>query len=212
MSSSFPSCGIGHVQGRRQTVRVLKKSAPGIPSKVARSFDETEKNQIRIGRSMHEPEGAIDSLGPGVRHRTLVHCDEHRSRLSEGRTPAPSEEALPAPAARSIIPGRIIAGRSMVPFIDKTTIAANKSPASRLNSTSGPPRRKWSQLQRCSVIGITTNSSAVKTTRRRLNGRAHWLLSLIRPRYHALQMVSKVALTSFAGSTPACSNHEASFL
>ena len=40
------------------------------------------------------------------------------------------------------IPDCMTTGRNIVPFIDRTTIAANKSPASRLNSTSGPPRRK----------------------------------------------------------------------
>jgi hypothetical protein len=54
-------------------------------------------------------------------------------------------------------------------------------------------------LQRCSVTGITSNSIVVSSTRSWLNGRDHSLESLAHPRYHALQMVPKHALTSITG-------------
>jgi hypothetical protein len=51
-------------------------------------------------------------------------------------------------------------------------------------------------LQRCSVTGITSNSIVVRNTRRRLNGRAHWLQSRVHPRHPMLQMAPKCALIS----------------
>jgi hypothetical protein len=39
------------------------------------------------------------------------------------------------------------------------------------------------------VIGITSRSAVVSRTRRRLNGRLHWLQSVVVSRHHKLQMV-----------------------
>jgi hypothetical protein len=100
--------------------------------------------------------------------------------------------------------GASILGWNIVPFIDRTTIAQNSSPASRLNSTSGPPRRNLSQLHRYSVTGIASISSVVRNTRTRLKGRLHSLQSIV-PRHHALQMVPN-APSRHSPAAPAASN------
>ncbi len=70
--------------------------------------------------------------------------------------------------------------------------------------------QKLSQLHRCSVIGITSSSTVVSNTSRRLNGRLNSRQSVV-PRHHRLQMVpnapSHHSPASPASSNPASSNH-----
>ena len=135
-------------------------------------------HQIRIGAAAGRSKRTSSSFLPDDQNSSAA-CKPHR---------AASFCAFRsfASAAARILPGCIAGGRSMAPCMDNTTIAANSSHANTLNSTSGPPRRKRSQLHRCSVTGIAISSNIVSTTSTRLSRRVHSPQLLVHVRHHRL--------------------------
>jgi hypothetical protein len=96
-----------------------------------------QENQIRSGLGMRESEIEPGSSSLGVRDAGLAPASgEEIRRASADGMASPHGQTLAAVA------GCIIGGRIILPLIDSTTMAANSRAASRLNSTSCPPRRK----------------------------------------------------------------------
>ena len=95
-----------------------------------------QENQIRSGLGMRESEIEPGASSLGVRDAVLAPASDEDFRQASAGGASPHEQMLAAAV------GCIISGRIILPLIDSTTMAANSRAASRLNSTSCPPRRK----------------------------------------------------------------------